>query len=140
MTRRAALALIVGATAALADSSADVLDVVAAMSSALSEDNVPGFMKRLESKLPGRAELESGLHAMVAQADVSCAIEPITDEGDDARRTLLLDWTLEMKRKGDALQVERRRESVKLAAVRSGKKWIVTGIEPASFFAPPKFK
>jgi hypothetical protein len=123
-----------------ADSSAEVFDLVASMAAGLSEDNGAGFAAALSESMPGRDALIASVRASIVQADLGSAVERIQEDGDDSKRTLVLDWSLELKRKGPDLQIERRREAITLTFEREGKKWKVTSLSPASFFAPPNFR
>lgn len=140
MTRRVVATAAFCAAILFADASAEVFDLVAVMASAMSDDNVTAFAKTLSDQMPGRTRLIDNVRAMLEQADVKTSIEKISDEGDDQRRTLVLDWSLAMQRKGNDLRIENRREAVTLTLVREGKKWKVTSLSPDTFFAPPNFQ
>jgi hypothetical protein len=124
----------------LADASSDVFDLVASMAAGLSDDNAAAFANALSVELPNRDRLIGNVNAMLAQAEVVSAIDRISDDGDDSKRTLVLDWSLQLKRKGPDLQIIRRREAVTVSAVREGKKWKVVALSPESFFGPPEFR
>lgn len=141
MTRRAIAISLLAAGLALADASADAFDAIASMAAGLSADNAAAFLKAVDPHMAGRERLAADVRGLLEQAEVTCAISKLEDEGDDARRTLVLDWSLDLKRKGgDDLRIERRRQAVRMTLARSGKKWLVTSLEPASFFAPPDFR
>ncbi len=125
---------------ALADASTDVYNLVATMASALAEDNAADFANSLSKEMPGREAILKDVRALLAQANVASTVVPGQDAGDDSKRTLVVEWTLSMKRRGEEVRAEQRRAEVTLTAVREGKKWKVTSIEPASFFAPPDFR
>ncbi len=129
------------AAVALADSSTDVYNLVASMASALAEENPTDFANSLSKDMPGRNALVKDVKAMLAQAGATSSIVPGQNEGDDSKRTITVEWTLSLKRRGgDDVQAADRRAEVTITAVREGKKWKVTSFEPASFFAPPDFK
>jgi hypothetical protein len=132
------LAIAGGALCAGADN--DVFDLFASMALGLAEDNVPAFVAGLSASMPGRARLIDDVRATVAQAEVTSEIATLRDEGNDARRTVVLDWSVALKRRGGDLRIERRRESVTCTVVREGGKWRVASLEPAGFFAPPNFR
>jgi hypothetical protein len=125
---------------ALADAASESVDLLASMAAALSEDNVPAFMKAIDSHMEGRGQLQVQVTAMLAQADSSSQIEIIENEGDDRKRTLAVDWTMQLKRKGADLRIQNREQIVHCTVVKDGKKWRVTAIEPVSLFAPPNFQ
>lgn len=140
MIRRLAIALVFAAGALHADASSEVFEVVASMAAGLAEDNVPAFTKPIDKALPELDRITTDLRAIIAQAEVTCSIERIQDEGDDNARTLVLDWSMRLKRRGSGQQVEQRREAVTLKLRRDGKKWTITSLGPLTFFAPPDFR
>ena len=78
-----------------------------------------------------------GREALLAEAEVSSSIEILHDAGDDGRRSLELDWMLEITLEQAASPVERRRATVKCAIERRAKQWKVTALDPIDFFRPP---
>lgn len=140
MTRRALAALMFAALCAFADSSADVFRVVADMASGLSEDHLPAFSNALSASMPERQKLIDDVRATLDQADVKTSIERISDEGDDQKRTLVLDWQTSFHRKGPDLRIMERHEAVTLIFAREGKRWKVISVSPLSFFTPPNFQ
>lgn len=140
MRRREAMALMIAALPLRADSGDDAWNVVAVMAAALAEDNADGFMKVIDPKMPGYGDLGANIAALVSQADSHSSITPVRNEGDDATRTLELDWELRLTRKGQTEpRMERREQLVTIQFQRDRKKWLVLKIEPLSFFTPPKF-
>lgn len=125
---------------ALADASQDVYNLVASMASALAEDNATDFANSLSKDMPGRDAVIKDVRAMLAQANTASTVVPGENEGDDSKRTIAVEWTLNMKRRGEDVRSDQRRAEVTITAVREGKKWKVTSIEPLSFFAPPDFR
>lgn len=140
MMRRAVAVLVVAAALLLADVSTEVFDVVASMAAALSDENPAAFASTLSTGIPNRDRLLDHVKAMIAQADVRSSLDRISEEGDDRKYTLVLDWTLALQRKGPDMQIETRHEAVTLTFVRDDRKWKVASISPESFFAPPNFR
>ncbi len=142
MTRRELASLLaVSALPLKADSASDAWNVIAALASDLADDNVPGFLKPMDAAMPGLEKLHASLRAMIAESDVHSTIEPVSNEGDDNRRTLELDWTLHMRRKAsDEPRVEVRQQLVTVVMRLQGKKWVILEFGPVEFFAPPNFR
>jgi hypothetical protein len=153
MTRRIFLAQAFLPVLLKADAAADAWDVIAAMAAALAEDNASGFLKRVDEKMLGFGDLSRNINAMLQQANVQSAISPLANDGNDTARTLQLDWELRLKPKaltdplgtdlntqGGSAPLVRREEAITVDLRRDGKKWKVTKIEPAGFFAPPNFQ
>jgi hypothetical protein len=142
MTRRTAVLLFSAAPLALraADSAADVWSVVAVMAAALAEDNPEGFIKALDPRMPGYDKLVAAARGIILQADVHSAITPIDNQGDDSARTLSVTWELRLTRKGDPTRMDVREEAVTLNFRRDGKRWLVTNVDPVSFFNPPDYR
>src|ERR1700730_17426151 len=95
-----------------ADTHDDIVDLFASMAAALSEINVPQFMDAFDKDMPDYDKLKSGVTALVNQAEVSSSVEPLKDEGDDTRRTVELDWYLEIRSLLPAGPIVRRREII----------------------------
>ena len=73
--------------------------------------------------------------ALLAAYEVGATIEEITDEGDDQKRTVALDWLLILQQKGVTNSPQQtRRQIVKCTVERQGKQWKITALEPIEFF------
>lgn len=127
-------------TLLFADSAGDAWAVVAAMAAALAEDNADGFLKRIDPHSPGFDDLSTSIEALLRQADVRSIITPIRNEGNDAGRTLELDWELRLKPKNDDVRMTLREQAVTIQMHREKKRWRAAQIGPVSFFAPPDFR
>jgi hypothetical protein len=138
---RAALALVptLGILVCLhADTHADVIDLFTSMAAALSEINVAQFMDAFDKDMPDYGNLKTGVTAMVRQADVTSSIEPLSDEGDDTKRTVDLDWYLEIKSVLPDGPVVRRREVVHCELRKEKKHWKIVALKPIEFFGAAK--
>ena len=60
--------------------------------------------------------------------EIGSTVDVITDEGDEQKRTLELDWLLKIDND------EPRRQIVKCQVEKQGKKWKITALEPVEFF------
>lgn len=134
MMLRTALLLLV-ATFALADTAADVLNVFTSAAEALINDDPASFLDRFDRNMPGYAALQNNVQGLLAAYDVGATIEEITDEGDDHKRTVELDWLLILKQKGATNSPQQtRRQVVKCTVDRRGKQWKITALEPVDLF------
>jgi hypothetical protein len=123
---------------AYSDAHADVVDLVASMAAALSAVNVPEFMNAFDKNMTDYEALKGSVTALVNQAEVTSSIEPIQDEGDDAKRMVDLDWYLEVRSLLQDGPIVRRREVVHCELRKEKKKWKIVALTPPSFFAPAK--
>ena len=138
---RAALALVptLGLLVSLhADTHDDVIDLFASMAAALSEINVPQFMDAFDKDMPDYDKLKTGATALVRQADVSSSVEPLSDEGDDTKRTVEFDWYLEIRSLLPDGPLVRRREVVHCELRKEKKHWKIVALKPIEFFGAPK--
>lgn len=136
MVRLTRIALL-AAVALVADSRQDVVDVFAAMAGALSESNPASFMKFCDPSMANYAELERAMTALANQNEIASSVEFVSQEGDDLKQTVELDWLIEARTKNEGGLLVRRRSNIKCRLERRKKKWIVVSLEPVQFFAPP---
>jgi hypothetical protein len=134
MMLRAAL-LLLFSTLAAADPAADVLNVFTAAAEALVNDDSASFLDSFDRNMPGYAALQDNVKGLLAAYNVGATIEEITDEGDDRKRTVELDWLLILSQKGATNSPQQtRRQVVKCTVERRGKQWKITALEPLDFF------
>ena len=134
MMLRTAL-LLLFSTLALADRAAEVLNVFTSAAEALINDDATSFLDRFDRDMPGYATLQNNVQGLLATYDVGSTIEEITDEGDDRKRTVELDWLLILKQKGATNSPQQtRRQVVKCTVERRGKQWKITALEPVDLF------
>lgn len=134
MMLRTALLLLV-ATFAVADTAADVLNVFTAAAEGLINDDPASFLDSFDRNMPGYAALQDNVKGLLAAYDVGATIEEITDEGDDHKRTVQLDWLLILTQKGAINSPQQtRHQVVKCTVERRGKQWKITALEPIDFF------
>ncbi len=101
------------------------------MATDLSQGEVAAFLSHFDRNMPGYARLRELIRALTDQTEVGNSIEIASDTGDDRRRALELDWTLEMGS-------ERRRAKVRCTFERRGKSWLITALDPIDFFQPAR--
>jgi len=122
-----------------ADTHDEIVDVVSNMANALSTVNAPKFMDAIDKSMPDYEKLKSNVAALMNQTEITSSIETIKDEGHDTKRTVDLDWYLEVRSLLPDGPIERRREIVHCELVRRDKKhWKIVSLKPAEFFAPAK--
>ena len=133
MLRTAVLLLL--STFAVADTAVDVQNVFASAAEALINDDARLFLDSFDSGMPGYAMLQNYSAGMLAAYNVGATIEVITNEGDDRKRTVELDWLLVLSQKGAINSPPlTRRQIVKCTVERRGKRWKITALEPVDFF------
>jgi hypothetical protein len=119
-----------------ADAGAEVWSLFAALSSALSEDRANQFVEALDSNMPGYEDLRANVTALLREAEVESSLEFLSNEGDEQSRALEVDWILRINAKEGSVGSTRRQEHVKCVVKKTGRRWRVTLLEPAAFFAP----
>jgi hypothetical protein len=122
----------------LADAEKEVTALVASLSAALTEVNVPEFMAAFDKNMPDYERLKSNIDALVNQAEISSSIEPNKNEGDESRRVVDLDWYLEVRSLAQDGPIVRRRELIHCVLRKENKRWKIVSLKPVEFFAPAK--
>jgi hypothetical protein len=131
--------LVAAALACLyADAQSEVTDLVASMAAALIEVNVPKFMDAFDKNMPDYDRLRNQIDALTNQADVSSSIEPLKNEGDGKKRSVDLDWLLEVRSLLQDGPIVRRREVIHCELERQKQGWKIVSLKPIEFFAPAK--
>jgi hypothetical protein len=139
IVRNLALIAALAAMACLADTHADVLDLFASMTSKLSDDNAAGFMDGFDKSMPDYGKLREWIVGLIAQAEVSSSIEPVKDDGDETKRSVDLDWTLQIRSREASGPLVERQQTVHAELVKQKKRWRIVSITPLDFFEPAKF-
>ncbi len=128
-------ALLLISMVALADSAADVLNVFSAAAEALTNDDSAAFLDHFDRNMPEYAALRSNIEGLLAAYEVGSTIEVVTDEGDDEKRMVSLDWLLVTSEKNAVNgNQQTRRRIVKCTLARQGKQWRITALTPIDFF------
>lgn len=109
-------------------------DVLAGMATDLSAGNVSGFMKATSVEMPGRDALQQELVGLTSAFDVTSSLQVMSASGDDARKTLQVDWYLAARSRTDNAVMVQRRETLTVVMGLRGKRWLVEKIEPVAFF------
>ncbi|WP_031499781.1 hypothetical protein [Bryobacter aggregatus] len=136
--RRNALALIGASLTLHAEVRDELREVLAGMATSLSAANFSAFFKSIDKAMPGYPELRQQITGLCEMADISSSIEIQTATGDATHQTALIDWYMNLKPLSERIVNEQRRESLTFQFEKRGKKWIITKIDPISFFELPK--
>ena len=78
--------------------------------------------------MPGYAQLKEDVEALLAKGYVVSTVEFVSDDGDQQRRDLELDWLWRLS--GGAPH----RSIVKCRVERAGRSWKITRFEPIAVF------
>ncbi len=128
-------ALLLISMVALADSSADVLNVFSAAADSLTNDDSAAFLDHFDRNMPDYAAFRGNIESLLAAYEVGSTIEVITDEGTNEKRTVSLDWLLVTSEKNAVNgNQQTRRSIVKCTLERRGKQWRITALTPIDFF------
>ena len=123
------------AALANAEPPADVLEFFRTAADALATDNASAFLEKFDRNLPEYATLRTEVESLLAAYDVGSTIEVVSDEGDNQKRSLELDWLLLTSEKAASHGASAtRRRIVKCQIERRGKQWKITALEPIDFF------
>jgi hypothetical protein len=100
--------------------------------------NARKFMQAFDPAMPGYAQLQDTITGLEQSGDVESSVDLLTNEGDDAVRTIVVDWSLNLISKDTNVESLRRRTTVTCTLRKRGKSWRITAIDPLTLFAPRK--
>lgn len=145
---RSAVLVCVAAAFASADAHDDVMEVITSMAGSLTEvtdtragvlrGNAEKFMDAISKDLPDYDTLKSNVTALVNEGEISSSIDPIAEDGNDQKRTIDLDWAMEVRSLEQDGPVVQRREVVHCELRKQNKHWKIVALKPIDFFAPAK--
>jgi hypothetical protein len=137
---RVRLLLLAGFIAPLlvfAEAPADVLRLITDAAEALANDDASGFLDQFDRNMPGYAELRANVEGLLNANETISTVETVSDQGDDRKRSLELDWLLALNEKNAAGgRKETRRGILKCSVERQGKRWKIVALGPIAFFRP----
>ncbi len=110
--------------------------VLADLASALSEGNAPSAIGALDKSMKDFGSLSANIEGMLAQSEVLCSIEVVTESVAGNVHEIEADWYLQIKGR-ESGQVERRRERVRLKLEKIKGLWKITSLSPATVLEPP---
>jgi hypothetical protein len=127
--------LLLAAHALHAEPPADVLKLLQETADALTNEDAGVFLEHVDRSLPQYAQLRQNIEGLMAAYDVESTIQVVSDEGDDQRRSVTLDWVLLTEEKAAARGTRTTRRSlVQCRIERRGKRWKITALTPIEFF------
>lgn len=115
----------------------DVAVLFALLAEDLGGNDAGQFLSRFDRNMPGFRVLAENVRALAAQADIASSVEISSEEGNADTRQVEVDWLMEITLGGAGNRVERRREKIRCTLRRSGKRWLVSALDPISFFRAP---
>jgi hypothetical protein len=121
-----------------ADPHDEAIDLFTSMAAALTAVNPAQFMDAFDKQMPDYDKLKDQIAALVNQAEVASSIEPIHEEGDDTKRSVDLDWFLEVRSLVQNGPIVHRRDVIHCDLRKENKKWKIVSLKPLEFFAPAK--
>jgi hypothetical protein len=105
------------------------MEVFRNVSEAMANRDADAFLDQFDRQMPQYEKLRDEIQELFGLTqEIGSTIDVITDEGDDSKRTLQLDWLLKIDID------EPRRQIVKCQVEKQGKKWKITALEPVEFF------
>jgi hypothetical protein len=108
------------------------MEVFRAVAEALANQDADAFLDQFDAKMPQYEKLRDEIQELFGVAqEIGSTIDVITDEGDDQKRMLELDWLLKIDNDNA------RRQIVKCQVEKQGKKWKITALDPVEFFRAP---
>jgi len=113
---------------------------LANLASALSQNDADAALEYFDSNMQTYGEIEQKIEALTAQADISCAIDIVTDVEGDGIHKLDLDWFMQLKSQTDDSQLERRRERVQVEMREIKGVWKITAFSPIGILDAIKIK
>ncbi len=109
----------------------DVGDLFVTAVQALADKDATAFLDHFDSNMPGYAAFRNDVTALLDRSEVVSTVAFVTDEGDDSRRALQLDWYVQID------QDRPKRQLVKCTIQRQGRKWKIVLFEPLDFSKQP---
>jgi hypothetical protein len=106
----------------------DVGDFFVTAVQTLAEKDAAAFLDHFDPNMPGYAAFRNDVTALLDRSEVVSTVAFVTDEGDDSRRALQLDWYVQID------QDRPKRQLVKCTIQRQGRKWKIVLFEPLDFF------
>ena len=123
------LLIVAGLTAAGQNRPPQQMEVFRAVAEALANQDADAFLDQFDPKMPQFEKLRDEIQDLFSMAqEIGSTVDVITDEGDELKRTLDLDWLLKIDNNAP------RRQIVKCRVEKQAKKWKITALEPVDFF------
>ena len=108
------------------------MEVFRLVNESLANQDADAFLDQFDPKTPQYEKLRDEIQELFGMAqEIGSTIDVITDEGDELKRTLDLDWLLKIDNHAA------KRQIVKCRVEKQGKKWKITALDPVEFFRVP---
>jgi len=123
------LLIVAGLMAAGQNRPPQQMEVFRPVAEALANQDADAFLDQFDPKMPQFEKLRDEIQELFSMAqEIGSTVDVITDEGDEFKRTLDLDWLLKIDNNAP------RRQIVKCRVEKQAKKWKITALEPVDFF------
>jgi hypothetical protein len=133
--RTIALSLVIGAVL-FAAAPATPVSALADLATDFSTGEAADAVAMFDSQMPAYGQISQNIQALTDQAEVTCAIEILSDTESGGVHQLDLDWIMNLKSTGDNATVERRRDRVKVEMRQIKGKWKITAMSPLTILDP----
>ena len=108
---------------------APVMEVFRGMAEALANRDADAFLDQLDPRMAEFETLRGEIRELVAVSrEIASTIEVISDEGDERKRTLDLDWLMKIDTDNP------RRVVIHCQVEKRGQTWKITKLQPVAFF------
>ena len=105
------------------------MEVFRDIAEALANRDADAFLDQFDRQMPGYEKLRDEIRELLAVTqEIGTTVDVISDEGEEQKRSLEVDWVLKFDTE------DPRRQIVKCRAEKQGKKWKITALEPVEFF------
>jgi hypothetical protein len=112
----------------------EIRSILASMATDLSAGNISGFMSSIAKDFPARDEQRQQLQGLVSAFDSNSSVEIQTASGTADKQTAKVDWYLALRSRTDNAISVQRREVLSIEFTRRNKRWLITALDPPSFF------
>jgi hypothetical protein len=112
-----------------------VRETLAGMATSLSAGNASAFLKNFSATMAGREELGVQVQGLVNAGEVSSSVSLLTVAVDADSAKVQADWYWSLQGRINTNVRKQRREVLRIALRREGKRWRVTELAPIGFFA-----
>jgi len=95
------------------------------------------FLAAFDPKMASFDQLRANVTGLLAQGNLESSVEMMSNDGDDRRREVELDWSLSLVNRITKIAIFHREEHIKCRLEREHGKWRIVSLDPLSFLAPP---
>jgi hypothetical protein len=109
---------------------------LAKLGTALSENDADAALELFDSSTTEYGDIESRIEALTAQADISCALDVVTDTETNGVHKLDVDWLMQLQSQADGDLLESRRQRVQIEMRLVKNHWRITALSPLTILDP----